>query len=102
MAKLLALYRTPKDRAAFDSYYHATHIPIAKNVPGLRKYDISQGIVATPAGPSGYHLVATLQFDSVADIQSALASAQGQATAADLGNFADGGVDLLIFDTVEV
>jgi uncharacterized protein (TIGR02118 family) len=46
--------------------------------------------------------VATLQFDSVADIQSALASAQGQATAADLGNFADGGVDLLIFDTVEV
>jgi uncharacterized protein (TIGR02118 family) len=71
-------------------------------VPGLRKYDISQGIVATPAGPSGYHLVATLQFDSVADIQSALASAQGQATAADLGNFADGGVDLLIFDTAEV
>ena len=63
MAKLLALYRTPKDRAAFDSYYHATHIPIAKKVPGLRKYDISQGIVATPGGPSDYHLVATLQFD---------------------------------------
>ena len=51
MAKLLALYRTPKDRAAFDSYYHATHIPIAKKVPGLRKYDISQGIVATPGRP---------------------------------------------------
>ncbi|MDQ6433396.1 EthD family reductase [Mesorhizobium sp. LHD-90] len=102
MAKLIALYKTPKDKAAFDRYYHATHIPLAKKIPGLRKYDISKGAVGMPSGPSDFHLVATLEFDSVAAIQSALGSPEGQATAGDLANFADGGVDLLIFDTVEV
>jgi len=35
----------------------------------------------------------------VAAIQAALGSPEGQATAADLGNFASGGVDLYIADT---
>src|SRR6476620_4138817 len=98
MAKLLVLYKTPKDPAAFDSYYVATHIPIAKKVPGLRGYDVSRGPIATPAGPSGVQLVATLHFDSVAAIQAAFASPEGQAAAADVGKFATGGVDMLIFE----
>jgi uncharacterized protein (TIGR02118 family) len=102
LAKLIAMYKTPKDTGAFDRYYHATHIPLAKKIPGLRKYDISSGAVSTPAGPSGFHLIATLYFDSVAAIQAALASPEGQAAGGDLANFADGGVDLLIFDTKDV
>lgn len=35
----------------------------------------------------------------MADIQVALASSEGRATAADLANFASGGVELLMFDT---
>ena len=27
MAKLVVLYKTPKDAAAFDNYYSSTHIP---------------------------------------------------------------------------
>jgi uncharacterized protein (TIGR02118 family) len=46
--------------------------------------------------------MAILHFDSVANIQAAFASPEGQATAADLGNFADGGVELLLFETREV
>ena len=90
MARLLVLYHAPKDGAAFDRYYTSTHIPIAKKIPGLRKYDVSTGGVAT------------LYFDSVADIQNAFASPEGQAAAADLANFADGGADMYILDTVEV
>ena len=52
MAKLVVLYKTPKDPEAFNSYYAATHIPIARKIPGLRGYDVSRGVVATPAGPS--------------------------------------------------
>lgn len=99
MAKLIALYKTPADTAAFDAYYAATHAPLAKTIPGLRSYDISSGAVAGPGGATGYHLVATLSFDSLADIQSALGSPEGQATAADLANFADGGVELIMFNT---
>ena len=48
------------------------------------------------------HLVAVLEFDSMADISAALASPEGQATAADLPNFASGGATLLIYDSKSV
>jgi uncharacterized protein (TIGR02118 family) len=102
MADVVVLYKTPKDPAAFDKYYAATHIPLAKKMPGLRKYQVSQGPVGSPAGSSGVYLVATLTFDSVAAIQAAFGSAEGKATAADLPNFASGGTDILIFDAKDV
>lgn len=102
MAHVLAIYKSPADAAAFDAYYHATHVPLAKTMPGLRGYDINQGPIETSAGVASVHLVAVLHFDSLADIQKALASPEGKATAADLANFATGGVDLLMFDTQPV
>jgi uncharacterized protein (TIGR02118 family) len=99
MAILLALYRTPKDKAAFDRYYHETHVPLAKKIPGLRRYEISDGTVAGPEGPSNVHLVALLHFDSVDAIKAAIGTPDGQAAAGDLSNFADGGVDLMFIDT---
>jgi uncharacterized protein (TIGR02118 family) len=98
MARLLVLYKTPKDAAAFDKYYFQTHVPIAKKIPGLRKYEVSQGPVATPAGASDVHLVAILHFDDMAAIQNAFASAEGQAAAADVQTFATGGADMFLFD----
>jgi len=102
MAKLIAMYKTPADKAAFDRYYHSTHVPIAKTVPGLRAYEISHGPIVTPDGLAPYHLIATLTFDSVAAIQAALGSPVGQATAADLGRFATAGVDIYILDTTTI
>ena len=99
MAQLWVMYRTPKDKAAFDSYYFATHVPIAKKIPGLRSYEVSRGPVMTPGGPSECHLAAVLRFDDMAAIQHAFASAEGQAAAADVQKFATGGVDMLMFDT---
>jgi uncharacterized protein (TIGR02118 family) len=99
MAEVMVHYKTPKDPAAFDKYYAETHIPLAKKMPGLRKFQVSRGPIATPAGPSGIYLVALLTFDSMAAIQSAFGSAEGKATAADLPKFASGGADLMFFDT---
>ena len=70
--------------------------------PGLRKYEVSRGPIATPNGASGIHLIATLHFDDIAAIQRAFASPEGQAAAADVRTFATGGVDMLIFDSHEV
>ena len=98
MAQILVLYNNPADPAAFDRYYHDTHIPIAKKVPGLRSYRISNGPVQALSG-NAPHLVAILEFDSVAEINAALASPEGQAAAADVPNFASGGAALMIFDT---
>src|ERR1700691_603489 len=102
MAQLLVMYKTPRDTAAFDKHYFEKHLPIAKKIPGMKKYEVSQGLVATPAGASGYHLIAALQFDNLATIQKAFGSAEGQAAVADVQTFATGGVDILMFDTRQV
>lgn len=98
MARLVVMYKHPKDAAAFDAYYAGTHIPIAQKIPGLRKYEVSVGPVATPVGPSAFHLIATLHFDDLAAIVAAFASPEGQAAAADVQVFASGGVDMLMFE----
>lgn len=99
MAQLMALYKTPSDKAAFDAHYTSTHAPLAKKIPGLKRYEISTGPVTMAQGESPYHLVALLEFDSLDAIHSGLASPEGQATAADLANFAQAGVELIMFDT---
>ena len=102
MARIVVLYKPPKDPAAFHDYYFATHVPIAKRLPGLRKYEVSHGAVASPGGPSGVHLAAILHFDDMAAVQRAFASPEGQAAVADVGKFATGGVDIFMFDQKEV
>ena len=90
------------DPAAFDKHYFSKHVPLAKTIAGLRRYEVNAGPVGSPMGESPYHLAAILSFDSMAALQQALGSPQGQATAADLGNFAQAGVELLVFDSKEV
>ena len=102
MARVVVMYKTPKDPSAFDQYYFATHAPIARRIPGLRKYEVSQGAVASPGGPSGVHLVAVLHFDDMAAVGRGLTSDEGKAAVADVGKFATGGVDILMFDNREV
>jgi len=99
MATLVVLYNKPADAAAFDAHYFKKHVPLAKTIPGLRKYEVSNGPVGTPQGPSPYHLVALLTFDSPAAIGAAFASKEGQAAVADLGTFAQAGAQVLICDT---
>ena len=102
MAQLLVMYRNPQDAGAFDRYYVEKHVSLAKRIPGLRKYEISRGPVASPAGASNYHLVAILHFDDVAAIQTGIASPEGQAAVGDLQNFATGGADIFMFESRDV
>lgn len=102
MAKLLALYKKPNDAAAFNDYYFSTHVPIARQISGLRRYEVSTGAVATPQGEPMYHLAAILSFDSMSTLEEALNSPQGQAAATDLENFAQAGVELLVFESNEL
>ena len=66
MAKIIAMYKTPADPAAFDRYYFGPHVKLAKAVPGLKGYEVTRGPVMTPAGPAPFYLVAILTFESMA------------------------------------
>jgi uncharacterized protein (TIGR02118 family) len=98
-AKLLVLYNTPADAAAFDAHYTGIHAPLVKQWPGLRTYTLNAGPVETPAGPAPYHAIADLTFDSLAALQAALQSPEGTAALADIANFGQAGVTVLMFET---
>jgi uncharacterized protein (TIGR02118 family) len=99
MTRLLVLYKTPADTAAFDTYYFHTHVPLAKTIPGLRAYTVNDGSLNLVAGNEAPYLIAQLDFDTPADLQLALASPEGMAAAADLVNFGQAGVTILTFET---
>lgn len=99
MAKLFAIYQQPKDATAFDDYYFNKHVPLAKTIPGLLSYEVTQADVMGMAGKHPVYLIAVLEFASMAAIQLALTSPEGQAAAADLANFASAGVDLMMSET---
>ena len=102
MAKLVVLYRKAADPVAFRTHYLGTHVLIAKKMPGLVDYEVSDGPVGAPRGESPYELVATLTFASMDALKQGLGSPEGRAAAADVPNFAQAGVEMLVFDTQTV
>jgi uncharacterized protein (TIGR02118 family) len=101
MIRVLVLYNTPQDPAAFDRYYNEIHIPLAKQLPGLQRYTVSRKV--TPlGGDAKYYLIAELDFESPAAMQAAFASPIGAETAADVPKFATGGSSLMTFEVAEV
>ena len=83
-AKLLALYHTPPDAAAFDAYYTGIHAPLVKQMAGLQTYTLNAEPVQTPAGAAAYHAIADCTFDSMEALQAAVQSPEGTAVLADV------------------
>ena len=43
MARMVVIYKQPADASAFDAHYFGVHVPLAKQLPGLRRYEVSRG-----------------------------------------------------------
>jgi uncharacterized protein (TIGR02118 family) len=101
---MVVIYRTPKDIEAFDRHYFDIHVPLAKKLPGLRKYEISRGPVTVLAGSPDVYLIGTVHFDNLDAMKQAFASPEGRAAAADRQIYApdDSGVQMFLFDNKEV
>jgi uncharacterized protein (TIGR02118 family) len=80
-ARFLALYQTPADPETFDRHYRQVHIPLLRQLPGLRRYTLGRDVTALHGAPS--YLVTELDWDSMDELRAAFASPEGQATAAD-------------------
>jgi uncharacterized protein (TIGR02118 family) len=96
-AKILVLYKQPASANAFDQYYFETHVPLARQLPHLRSIKFNAGSVVAIAGTAP-HLIAELEFDTMPELQAAMASPQGQRTASDLQNFAQDPT-VLVYET---
>ena len=97
MVRLIALFSTPEDPAAFDAHYRDVHAPIVRRYPKLRGLSVTK-----PDGVGGrsapFHLMAEMRFDSRDDLDVALASDAGRESGRDLRSFAGAGVSLIIAD----
>lgn len=96
MVKLTVLYGHPKDPAAFEKYYAETHMPIAQKMQGPRRVELAKVVGSPDGGRPPYYRLADLYFDDLDHLKSAMATPEGKATAADLANFATGGVTLMV------
>jgi 4-carboxymuconolactone decarboxylase len=100
MYKVLALYPPPKDPAHFKRYYEETHLPLAGQMPGLlsSRYSFSSEGVGSP---SPYFCIWEGEFADAAAMGAAMQSPIGQKVAADIANYASGGVTIVHFDAKE-
>jgi len=97
VVRFLVVYETPTDPAAFDEHYRQVHIPLAKKLPGLRRYTVSRDVAALRGEP--FYLVAELDWDDMDALRAAFASPEGQATARDIAELVpDGGIRSMIFE----
>ncbi|MDQ6738339.1 MAG: EthD family reductase [Gemmatimonadota bacterium] len=103
MARMIVIYRTPADTAAFDKHYFDVHIPLAMTLPGLRSYEVSRGPIQSLAGDPVPYLIGTLHFDDLAAIRTAFASPEGQACLVDRQLMAPNDADfqMYLFDSSE-
>jgi uncharacterized protein (TIGR02118 family) len=95
MVRLTVLYGQPQDPAAFDRHYQGTHAALAQKIPGVKGFVVNKLTSLNPQEPSPYYMIAELYFESMAALQSALQSPEGQAAAGDVPHFATGGAILL-------
>lgn len=104
MARMIAIYKTPEDKEAFDKHYLEVHIPLAKKLPGLIKYDVSLNPIMSTTGHSETYLIGTLHFESLDAIKEAFASETGKACAADRKILAPDNdkIQIYLFDIKEV
>lgn len=96
MVKVTVLYGHPADADAFESYYAATHTPIAQKMPGVARWELTRFQPGPDGAKPAFYRMAELYFPSREQMQATLASPEGQATVADLANFASGGATMLV------
>jgi|RhiMethySRZTD1v2_1073278.scaffolds.fasta_scaffold3147839_2 uncharacterized protein (TIGR02118 family) len=76
---LTVTYPTPKDAGRFRSYYESTHVPLAKQLPGLRSCCFAY---PAPLGPGAAPFcIFHAYFADEAAMMAALQSAIGQKVA---------------------
>jgi uncharacterized protein (TIGR02118 family) len=80
-ARFLALYEKPADPETFDRHYREVHIPLLRQLPGLRRYTVGRDVTALHGAPC--YLVTGLEWDTMDELRAAFASPEGRATASD-------------------
>ncbi|MEO8116986.1 MAG: EthD family reductase [Bacteroidota bacterium] len=95
MLKITVLYGHPTDTAAFEKYYAQTHFEKVKKVLGIAKQEYTKFFPNPDGKAPTYYRMAELYFTSPEAMHQTMQSEEGKVMAADLPNFATGGVTII-------
>jgi uncharacterized protein (TIGR02118 family) len=94
--KVVVVYPQPKDIEEFEKAYAEHHVPLAKNVKGIKKF-VATRVVGTPDGSTPpFHRIAELHFASMDDVQTAFGDQTGKEAAAHAMAISTGGTPLIM------
>ncbi|MBX6353270.1 MAG: EthD family reductase [Thermoflavifilum sp.] len=101
MVKLVVLYKHPVDKAAFDEHYANVHAPLARQIPGLEKLEVTRIRSDVMGGEAQYYLLAEMYFKDEETYRQAMKSPENKAAAKDVMSFAGDIVYMMVGDVVE-
>jgi uncharacterized protein (TIGR02118 family) len=94
-AIITVLYNQPKDPAAFEKYYSATHLPLVSENQqeiGFTKAELTKFSSTLDGKKPTFYRQAELYFNSLDDAKKGMATAGFKKVGDDLGKFATGGL----------
>ena len=98
-AIVTVIYKTPKDTAAFEQYYSATHLPLVtgnKEKIGFKRAELTKFDSNLDGSSPGRYRQAELYFSSLDALKKGTATPEFKKVADDLPKFASGGFDALV------
>lgn len=94
--KLMVIYPTPKDVAAFEQVYQNEHVPLAvAKLAGASKI-VASKVLGSPAGDPPFYRIAEAHFPSMEALQACAASPGGQETVAHAVQISSGGAPVFL------
>ena len=94
--KITLLYGQPKNAPDFDKYYFEKHMPRVYAVKAIKKVEISKPLPTPDGKPPATYLMIEMYFDSLEALKSTQATDEWKGIAADVPNFATGGVTPIV------
>lgn len=87
MYKMVALYKVPQDKEAFDKHYSEVHTPLTLKIPGMKEFRVSK-VFGSPTGKSEFYLQAEMIWEDKEAFNSAIRTPECMASGKDAMQFA--------------
>lgn len=94
MASIIVLFGKPQNPQKFDEVYWKEHVPMAKQMPGLKKFTVHK-VTPPPGRDPPYYQVVEMEFDSMEDLKKATKSPESQESTRHASKIATGGMTFL-------
>ena len=96
MYKVVVLYEHPVDAEAFEKYFIKHHLPLAQQMPGVSRIELTKFDSSAYGGKPEFYRMSELFFLSRQVMEETMGCPEGQAVINDLHNLTSTGVRIIL------